>query len=83
MILALAGAEDTSGDCEEDPIPTTLATMQLMVAAPKLLEAAKATLTAFELILEVNGSADFTQAELASEPLSTLRAAIADAESGE
>ena len=67
-----------------DPIPPTLAAMQLMIAAPKLLEAAKATLTAFELILEVNGSAEFTQAELESEPLSTLRgAAIVDAESGE
>jgi hypothetical protein len=65
----------------DDPIPPTLAAMQLMVTAPKLLEAAKATLTAFELILEVNDPADFARAELEADPLSTLRAAIAEAES--
>jgi hypothetical protein len=64
----------------DDPIPPTLAAMQLMVAAPKLVEAAKATLTAFELIVEVNDPADFTRAELEADPLSTLSAAIAEAE---
>ena len=51
-----------------------------MVIAPKLLIAAKATLTALELILEVDDPTTYTQANWEAEPLSTLRAVIAEAE---
>jgi hypothetical protein len=64
----------------DDPVPPTLAAMQLMAVAPKLLMAAKATLTAFELILEVDDPAACTQIEWEAEPLATLRAVIAEAE---
>jgi hypothetical protein len=64
----------------DDPVPPTLAAMQLMAVAPKLLMAAKATLTAFELILEVDDPAACTQIEWEAEPLAMLRAAIAEAE---
>lgn len=61
-------------------IPPTLAALQLMAVAPRLLVAARATLTAFELILEVDDPAMYTQADLEAEPLAALRAAIAEAE---
>ena len=64
----------------EDPVPPTLAALRLMVIAPKLLIAAKATLTALELILEVDDPTTYTQANWEAEPLSTLRAVIAEAE---
>jgi hypothetical protein len=64
----------------DDPTPPTLAAMRLMVAAPRLLEAAKATLTAFELILEMDGPESFTQADREVDPLVSLRAAIIEAE---
>jgi hypothetical protein len=64
----------------DDPVPPTLAAKQLMTVAPKLLMAAKATLTALELILEVNDPAACTQMEWEAEPLATLRAVIAEAE---
>jgi len=65
----------------DDPIPATLAAMQLIAVAPKLLSAAKATLTALELILEVDDPAAYTQIEWEAEPMATLRAVIAEAES--
>ncbi len=65
----------------EDPIPATLAAMQLIVVAPQLLSAAKATLTALELILEVDDPAVCTQVEWEAEPMARLRAVIAEAES--
>ena len=64
----------------DEPIPTTLAALQLMAVAPKLLIAARATLTSLELILEVDDPAMYTQADLEAEPLAALRAAIAEAE---
>jgi hypothetical protein len=64
----------------DDPNPPTLAAMQLMAVAPKLLMAAKATLTALELILEVEDPRAFTQIEWEAEPMATLRAVIAEAE---
>jgi hypothetical protein len=64
----------------DDPTPPTLAAMRLMVAAPRLLEAAKATLSAFELILEMDGHESFTQADGEVDPLASLRAAIIEAE---
>ena len=63
----------------EDPVPPTLAALRLMVIAPQLLMAAKATLTALELILEVDDPTTYTQANWDAEPLSTLRAVIAEA----
>ena len=65
----------------DDPIPATLAAIQLIAVAPKLLSAAKATLTALELILEVDDPAACTQIEWEAEPMATLRAVIAEAES--
>ena len=62
------------------PTPPTLAAMHLMAVAPKLLLAAKATLTAFELILEVDGPEAFTRDHLDADPLATLKAAIVEAE---
>ncbi len=64
----------------DEPIPPTLAALQLMAVAPKLLIAARATLTALELILEVDDPSTYTQADLEAEPLAALRAAIAEAE---
>jgi hypothetical protein len=64
----------------DESIPPTLAALQLMAVAPKLLIAARATLTAFELILEVDDPATCTQIEWEAEPLAMLRAAIAEAE---
>ncbi len=64
----------------DDPSPPTLAAMQLMAVAPKLLRAARATLTSLELILEVDDPSTYTQADLEAEPLAALRAAIAEAE---
>jgi hypothetical protein len=64
----------------DDPVPSTLAALRLMTVAPKLLIAAKATLTALELILEVDDPAACTQTEWEAEPLATLRAIIAEAE---
>jgi hypothetical protein len=64
----------------DDPVPPTLAGMQLMAVAPKLLVAAKATLTALELILEVDDPATYTHSEWELDPLEMLRAAIAEAE---
>ena len=66
-----------------DPIPPTLAAVQLMAVAPKLLMAAKATLTALELILEVDDPASCTRADWKIDPLETLRAVIAEAEATE
>ena len=57
----------------DDPIPPTLAAVRLMVVAPKLLAAAKAALTALELILEVDDPAACTQIEWEAEPLAMLR----------
>lgn len=65
---------------DSDPVPPTLAALRLMTVAPKLLIAAKATLTALELILEVDDPASLTQSDWEAEPLATLRAAIAEAE---
>lgn len=64
----------------DEPIPPTLAALQLMAVAPKLLIAARATLTALELILEVDDPSTYTQADLEVEPLAALKAAIAEAE---
>ena len=64
----------------DDPVPPTLAAMQLMAIAPKLLAAASATLTALELILEVDDPQACTQIEWEAEPMATLRAVIAEAE---
>ena len=64
----------------DDPVPSILAAMHLMAVAPKLLLAAKATLTAFELILEVDGPEAFTRDHLDADPLATLKAAIVEAE---
>jgi hypothetical protein len=64
----------------DDPTPPTLAAMRLMVVAPRLLEAAKATLTAFELILEMDGYESFTRADGEVDPLASLRAAIIETE---
>jgi hypothetical protein len=63
-----------------DPIPATLAAIRLMAAAPKLLEAAKATLTALELMLEMDAPATYSKAEWDVEPLMMLRQAIVEAE---
>lgn len=63
-----------------DPIPPTLAAMQLMTVAPKLLEAARATLTALELMLEMDDPQACTQIEWEVEPLTMLRVAIAEAD---
>jgi hypothetical protein len=65
----------------DDPIPPTLAAMRLIAIAPKLLSAAKATLTALDLILEVDDPATTTQANWQADPMVTLRAVIAEAES--
>ena len=65
---------------DNDPTPLTLAALRLMTVAPKLLVAAKATLTALELILEVDDPATYSQSDWEAEPLATLRAAIAEAE---
>ena len=54
----------------------------LIAAAPKLLAAAKRTLTQLELILEMDDPQACTQMEWEAEPLSDLRAAIIEAESG-
>jgi len=64
----------------DEPPPPTLAALQLMAVAPKLLIAARATLTALELILEVDDPSTYTQADLEAEPLAVLKAAIAEAE---
>lgn len=64
----------------DNPIPTTLAALQLMAVAPKLLIAARATLTSLELILEVDDPSTYTHADLEAEPLAALRAAISEAE---
>lgn len=64
----------------DDPIPPTLAAMRLMVVAPKLLMAAKATLTALALILEMDDPASYTPADLQIDLLEMLKAAIAEAE---
>jgi hypothetical protein len=64
----------------DDPTPPTLAAVQLMAVAPKLLITAKATLTALELILEVDDPQACTQIEWEAEPMATLRAVIAEAE---
>lgn len=63
-----------------DPIPATLAAMRLMVCAPKLLAAAKATLTALELMLEMDAPATYSRTDWNVEPLEMLRAAIIEAE---
>ena len=54
-----------------------------MAVAPKLLAAAQATLTAFELILEVDDPISLTQADFDADPLATLRAVIIEAEAFE
>ncbi len=64
----------------DDPTPSTLTCLRLMVTAPKLLSAAKATIRALELILEVDEPAAWTQMEWEAEPLATLRTAIIEAE---
>ena len=64
----------------DDPVPPTLAAMQLMAVAPKLLMTAKATLTALELILEVDDPATYTHGDWEAEPLAKLRAVIAEVE---
>ncbi len=64
----------------DDPVPPTLAALRLMKVAPKLLIAAKATLTTLELLLEVNDPATFAQSDWEAEPLAFLRAVIAEAE---
>jgi len=66
----------------DDPVPATLAAMQLMAVAPKLLSAARATLTALELILEVDDPASNTKADWQLDPIATLRAVIIEAEAG-
>ena len=66
-----------------DPIPPTLSALKLMTIAPKLLAAAKATLTAFELILEVDDPASISPALFEADPLATLRSVIIEAEVGE
>jgi len=63
-----------------DPIPPTLASIRLMAAAPKLLAAAKATLAALELMLEMDAPATYSKAEWDVEPLMMLRQAIIEAE---
>jgi hypothetical protein len=63
-----------------DPIPPTLASIRIMAAAPKLLAAAKATLTALELMLEMDAPAFSSKAEWNVEPLMILRQAIVEAE---
>jgi hypothetical protein len=55
---------------------------RLHKAAPNLLEAAKRTLRQFELILEMDGPPS-TPEQLDAEPLSSLRAAIIEAEGGQ
>ena len=67
----------------EDPTPPTLSALRLMAVAPKLLAAAQATLTAFELILEVDDPISLTQADFDADPLATLRAVIIEAEAFE
>jgi hypothetical protein len=64
----------------DDLVPSTLAALQLMAVAPKLFRAAKATLTALELILEVDDPATYTPAVWEAEPLATLKAVLAEAE---
>ena len=67
---------------EGDPVPSTLAALRLMTAAPKLLAAAYATLTALELVLEVDDPATLAQYFREAEPLAALKAAIIVAEEG-
>ena len=67
----------------DDPIPPTLSALRLMTIAPKLLAAAKATLTACELILEVDDPATLSPALFEADPLATLRSVIIEAEAGE
>jgi hypothetical protein len=64
----------------DDPIPPTLAGIRLMAVAPKLLAAAKATLTALELMLEMDAPATYLKTDWNVEPLEMLRAAIIEAE---
>ncbi len=64
----------------DDPIPPTLAGIRLMAVAPKLLAAAKATLTALELMLEMDAPTACSRAEWDVEPLMMLRQAIIEAE---
>ena len=65
---------------KNDPIPPTLAAIQLMVTAPKLLVAAKATLTALELMRKTENPRAYTQMEWATVPLIAFGRAIAEAE---
>jgi hypothetical protein len=67
----------------DDPTPPTLYALRLMAVAPKLLAAAQATLTAFELILEVDNPASLSLAEFDADPLARLRAVIIEAETFE
>lgn len=67
----------------DNPIPPTLAALHLMAVAPKLLAAAKATLTALELMLEMDEPAASTRADWEVDPLEMLRAAVIEAESFE
>ena len=61
----------------DDPVPPTLAALRLMMVAPKLLIAAKATLAAL-----VDDPATFAQSDSTAEPLAFLRAVITEAEEG-
>ena len=63
-----------------DPVPLTLAAMQLILLAPKLLVAAKKTLTALELILEVDDPTAYSRIEWEAEPMASLKAVIAQIE---
>ena len=67
-------------ESDEEAAPVLVRQLQLMTTAPKLLAACQAALAALEAELTAADPLAFTQIEWEAEPLATLRAVIAEAE---
>lgn len=70
---------------EEDgeEVPTLVHQLRVMTAAPKLLAACKLARKAMEKAMGADDAQASTRIEWEAEPMRTLRAAIAEAESGQ
>jgi hypothetical protein len=69
---------ESADDCLEPP--ALVHQLQVMTAAPKLLDACKLALSALEAALAADDPQAPTQMEWEAEPLATLRSVVAEAE---